>query len=291
MLKYTPIYHLLYKCYRPMKNALKYYFITLIFVSCGGSVSEQKNEISASREMPVQSDHLWTRYALSVPDRYNLRDIKPFRYKIIPEVESEEWGLGHNTDGFTPIGWSLNGELFAYLYSSGSYMNWSDKILIRDVISDKNIDQLILAEADPENEEGSLNHHDPNDRAVDDFLKQHRIAPNFEYSEGDTYQSKLIDKSYRFEVDADEQLFDMDFNPGKIKIYAQWNASNTKRKKVTTIQSDGYLYGAYVAGIIKSPIENRAILLTVIEERGFEGENDAIVELFGCRLNDDDFRR
>ena len=273
-----------------MKKNIIFILIAPFIFACGSAKKEESKESYAFKEMPVQSDHLWTRYALSLPDRYNLNDIEPFEYKIIPDVESEEWGLGHNADGFTPIGWSLNGQLFAYVYNSGSYMNWSHKILIRDVINDKTIDELLLAEADPESEEGSLNYYNPNDKAVDDFLNQHRIAPNFEYSEGDTYQSKLIDKSYRFEVDADEQLFDMDFNPGKIKIYARWNASNTKRKKVTTIQSDGYLYGAYVAGIIKSPIENRAILLTVIEERGFEGENDATVQLFGCRLNDDDFR-
>ena len=239
-------------------------------MSCGSATKEESGESYAFKEMPVQSDHLWKRYTLSLPDWYNLSDIE-------------------YTEGIAPIGWSLNGELFAYVYSSGSYMNWTNKVLIRDVINDKTIDELLLAEADPENEEGSLNYYDLKDNTVNRFLREHRIAQNVEYSKGSTYRSELLDKLYSFEVDADKHAFDIDHGPREIKIYARWHEPYTKRKRVTTIKTEFPLYGVYVAGIIKSPIENRAILLTVIEERGFEGEIDPMVELFGCRLNDDDF--
>ena len=57
-----------------------------------------------------------------------------------------------NISSFYPIGWSLDGELFAYMYHWELSMGSQHSIIIFDAINDKNIGELILYENTPNGE-------------------------------------------------------------------------------------------------------------------------------------------
>ena len=167
-------------------------------------------------------------------------------------------------------------------------MSSKHSIIIFDAINDKNVDELILYETTPGDE--VFTYYNPGDKRVDDFLKKYNIAKHFDYSRGKILNSRILDKKFSFDVQAEDQLFEyMEYNSGKIELFANVLHPSNKRKKITTIQSEGNLYSFSIDGVIKSPIENRVIVLSVMEEVGYEGENDTGILLFGCNLDEEYF--
>lgn len=128
----------------------------------------------------------------------------------------------------------------------------------------------------------------PNDKKVNDFLSKYKIAPHFDFSIGSSFTSNLTGQKFNFNVKADEQLFEYQtFNNGKIDINVTTN--DNKYKKIATINEEGSFGSFDIHGIIKSPVENRAIVFAVVSEHGYEGEIDYGIQLFGCNLNKDSF--
>ena len=248
---------------------------------------------SINKEPSKMPNHLWKRKKINVPSSYNIVGLKEYKYyeedNNWPADEDDDFvGFGANISKFYPIGWSIDGELFAYKYHWSGSMSSMHSIIIFDAINDKNVDELTLYETTPGDE--AFTYYKPGDQKVDEFLKKYNIGKHFYYSRGKTLNSRILDKKFSFDVKADDQLFEyMEYNSGKIELYANILHPSNKRKKITTIQSKGNLYSFYVDGLIKSPVENRVIVLSVIEEVGYEGENDTGILLFGCNLDEEYF--
>lgn len=277
------------------------FLVGFLFVSCNGGLSEtdkiwiekriveihdslNTNQNNSIVKSSTELRHLWNLTPnLSIPSNYRVGDIKEFIYeKVVPG--SENMGMGVHVNRFYPIGWSTDGELFAYRYVTG-FWTGEESIFLLDVISDKIKDKIVLKTFDSEN---SYNKHSPNDQAVNDFLSKYKITPHFDFSMGSSFTSNLTGQKFNFNVKADDQLFEYEtFNNGKIDIYVTTN--DNKHKKIATVSEEGSFSSFNIHGIIKSPVENRAIVIAVVSEHGYEGESDCGIQLFGCNLNIDSF--
>lgn len=241
------------------------------------------------RELRTDSINHWKLSPdLSIVSNYRVGDIKEFVYQKTPEVGSDDWGLGVNVGSFYPIGWSLDGKLFAYRYGSGGPYSGGSRIFVFNVINDKIIDEMLLDYFDMDSER-VVQEQNPNGQKVNDFLINYQIAPHFDFSSGSSFTSKLTNQTFNFHVRADKQLFRYgEYNKGKIDISV--NGYN-KTKNISTVKYEGSLHKFDIHGIIKSPFENRVIVLAVKGEYGYEGERDYGVQLFGCSLNKNTFDR
>ena len=282
---------------------MKYLFVFLLLglVSCGGDkLSEEdkkwiekkivqvcdsihKSSMLQSTVLDASPKELWEKTSISIPDKYIIGKIPPLHYT---NIQDDEWGL--NLSNFYPIGWSLDGNLFAYRYEDYGEMSYSNSVIIFNTVDDTIEDELVLKISDP-NE--SYENHQPNDNAVEDFLKRHQIALHFDYKKGDSFKSSLNGKEFTFESIVDKQLYDMgQYNSGNIEIYANMESPVKKRKRIATIEYEGQLSEFNIHGLIKSPINNKVILLTVLNERGYEAELCIDVHLYGCNLDEYTFK-
>lgn len=252
-----------------------------------------KNKSSSIEKDPSgMPNNLWERKKINIPSSYNVGGLKEYKYYQMESDKqtNEDDGFSihsANISSFYPIGWSLDGELFAYMYHWELSMGSQHSIIIFDAINDKNIGELILYENTPN---GEFTYYKPGDKKVDVFLKKYNIAKHFDYSRGKTFNSRILDKKFSFDVQAEDQLFEYsEYNSGKIELFANVLHPSNKRKKITTIQSDGNLSSFSIDGVIKSPVENRVIVLSVMKENGYEGEIDTGILLFGCNLDKEHF--
>jgi hypothetical protein len=231
---------------------------------------------------------LWNRVTLSLPDSYNLENAKPFEYSGAPEFDEDDpMTYGYNVGGFYPIGWSLNGLYFAYM-STGAGYGGSESIEILNTQTDEIESSLVLSESDPD---GTKTYYQPQDKVVEDFIRKYEICKHFNYQKGDSFTSSKNGNKFTFEVAADEQIFfeNAEMESGKVEIYANMISPKTKRKQISAYTSYGGVWSIEINGFIKSPVENKVILLVNNSERGYENETDIYYKLISCNLNVDAF--
>jgi len=232
---------------------------------------------------------LWNRVTLSLPDSYNLENAKPVEYSGAPEFdENDPMTYGYNVGGFYPIGWSLNGLYFAYM-STGAGYGGSESIEILNTQTDEIESSLVLSEWDPGS---SKTYYQPQDKVVEDFIRKYEICKHFDYQKGDSFKSSKNGNKFKFEVVADKQIFFEnagEMESGKVEIYANMISPETKRKLISTYTSSGSVLSIEIKGFIKSPFENKVILLVNNSERGYENETDIYYKLISCNLNVDAF--
>lgn len=231
---------------------------------------------------------LWNRVTLSLPDSYNLENAKPFEYSGAPEFDEDDpMTYGYNVGGFYPIGWSLNGLYFAYM-STGAGYGGSESIEILNTQTDEIESSLVLSEWDPG---GAKTYYQPQDKVVEDFIRKYEICKHFDYQKGYSFKSSKNGNKFKFEVVADKQIFfeNAEMESGKVEIYANMISPETKRKLISTYTSSGSVWSIEIMGFIKSPFENKVILLVNNSERGYENETDIYYKLISCNLNLDAF--
>ena len=217
--------------------------------------------------------------------------IIPRLYKCgAPEFDEDDpMTYGYNVGGLYPIGWSLNGQYFAYM-STGAGYGGSESIEILNTQTDEIESSLVLSEWDPGS---SKTYYQPQDKVVEDFIRKYEICKHFDYQKGDSFKSSKNGNKFKFEVVADKQIFmdvnSLEYNSGQVEIFANMISPESKRKKITSYKHGGGLWGLGVHGFIKSPFDNKVILLVNHSERGYENETDIYYKLISCNLNIDAF--
>lgn len=245
-------------------------------------------EIQSPVEAPKE---LWNRVNLIMPASYNLENSKAFEYSSAPKYNEDDvdtWG--YNVRGFYPIGWSVEGQLFAFL-NQGAGLGYSKIIELLNVKTGQIERSMLLEEFNMDMEE-SIKYHNLYDKEVEDFLRKHKICKHFDYQKGNSFKSSINGNYFNFELKTDKQIFlndELTFNSGLIEIFANMISPESKAKKIISYEHLGGLLNLEIHGFIKSPVENKVILLISSSEKGFENETDISYRLVSCDLNTDSF--
>ena len=188
--------------------------------------------------------------------------------------------FGNNPDiSFYPIGWSKNGK-FAYIFLKpsgmrGSYYN----LIIQNVKSDK-----ILVDIDLEQDRGyGYNSYEIQGvwketfRKFEDILDRHDIVPQ-RYS--NRFRDISTKNNYEYKLSYREKCNEDGCYGFSLKVY---NEDGSKR--VTDVKL-GSIDNIRFFGAIKSPFENRIVIITQYNGFDWQGDPDGIsLYLSGCHLS------
>ena len=239
----------------------------------------------APKETPKE---LWNRVNLSLPNDYNVGSIKPFEYSGAPEFDEDDpMTYGYNVNEFYPIGWSLDGNYFAYMHKGSGY-GGEESIDILNVQTNEIESSLVLSAWSPDD---NKTYYQPHDKVVEDFVRKYEICNHFDYQKGNSFTSLKNGNKFSFEVAADKQIFfeNAEMESGNVEVYANMISPETKRKLISAYKSSGGLWSIEIHGFIKSPIDNKVILLICHSEKGYENETDVFYRLITCDLSSDSF--
>ena len=180
------------------------------------------------------------------------------------------------TTTFHPIGWSKDGK-FAYAQFYDSYADGlTIVIIIQDMITDKVI--------------WKKEHYSPEGESLGDTALWNKVKNSTEKMLH-IYKIPFHQKiDYRKEswhrINGQAYKFALTINK---KIQIDCRAKGLGKKEIfrQEISEDAFEYSdteASVSGIIKSPYEDRVIVLYLISEKGFEFARDEFFNLVGCHL-------
>jgi hypothetical protein len=291
-------------------NYFYYLAIVLFLYSCGGqglsdedkkwienkiveiSDSIHKSSLTQDQTPEETPKELWNRVNLSLPNDYNVGSIKPFEYSGIPKFDANDMDTygyqNYSASGFYPIGWSLNGLYFAYMYKGVGY-GGEESIVILNVQKNEIESSLVLSEWSPDDYK---TYYKPHDKVVEDFVRKYEICKHFDYQKGDSFKSSINGNMFNFEVKTDEEMFwdyDGSYHSGQVEVFANMISPESKRKKIISYEHPGFLLDLGIHGFIKSPVDNKVILLISYSERGYELEVDVFYRLITCDLSSDSF--
>lgn len=193
-------------------------------------------------------------------------------YEAKAETEEEQDGHYTVTKTFHPIGWSQDGK-FAYAEFFDSY---ADGLTILVSIQDMKTDKLIWQEEtiDGSNEKELWNSiRSKTEKA----LLKHEIKFNQKIDYRKESWHRINGQAYKFALTANNRI--------QIDCRAKGLGEKTIFKQKITPEDFEYEHrGASVSGIIKSPYEDRVIVVYQKLSKGFEFMNDETFHLVGCHL-------
>lgn len=193
-------------------------------------------------------------------------------YETEEKSEEDQDGSYVVTNSFHPIGWSKDGK-FAYIEFFDSY---ADGLTILVSIQDMTTDQFIWQEetSNGDNEESLWSVVKSN---VEKMLSKHQIqsGETIDYKEDSWH--RINGQAYKFALTANN----------KIQINCRAKGLGEKIIFKQKISAEDFEYehrGASVSGIIKSPYEDRVIVVYRKLSKGFEFAEDETFHLVGCHL-------
>jgi len=204
-------------------------------------------------------------------------------------TEDEYMEIVHNTtQSFHPIGWSIDGK-FAYANFFVSYHGDLMMIInVQDMVSDKSLLEEDFSLTD------FVNEGDPTKNSVtaeqlwaamkdkvNKALAKYKIRQEkkIDYRE-DTWH-RINGQAYKFALTSPKSANEDYSTEIQINCRAKGLGEKTIFKGDVDYDNKG---GYYVAGIIKSPYQNRVAVVCHFIERGFEGATDTYCHLVGCNL-------
>lgn len=199
------------------------------------------------------------------------------------EAEEEEDNTGGRytvSNDFHPIGWSADGK-FAYAQFCDEY---SDGLTISVFVQDMTTDKIIWSESSSSYDEKKIKTSnqkfglwksliDKTEKALAKYnIKQEKTI---DYRKGSWH--RINGQAYKFALTT----------KGKFQIDCRAEGLGQKmvyKKDVDEHYFDYPFLAAKVEGIIKSPYEDRVIVVFSLEESGFEFIDDLMFQLVGCHL-------
>lgn len=205
----------------------------------------------------------------------------------------EEWNR-LQTEGFYPIGWSRDGKLAYYLEpfdeACGCYFA---ELIILDLRNDK---ILYHFKNDPESRvdvEGSPIEDDirklwrRNQKLFSEKLREHRIVPSASFPIlGRTFRSGRRSYSAKMTV---KKIYDDGFGLNRVRTATlELSSPGLGKKTIFTVDHSNEPISpldSAIAGVFKSPFENRAAVIMINVQRGWEGPPHIVeVKIAGADL-------
>lgn len=180
------------------------------------------------------------------------------------------------TTSFHPIGWSKDGK-FAYAQFHDSYV---DGLTIDVIIQDMTTDKVIWKKERYNLEGEDLDYvglWNKVKSSTEKMLATYDILLDQKIDYRKDSWHRINGQAYKFALTLDK----------KIQIDCRAKGLGEKTIFKQAISEEDFEYsemGASVRGIIKSPYEDRVLVLYLISEKGFEFARDEYFALVGCHL-------
>lgn len=184
------------------------------------------------------------------------------------------------TTTFHPIGWSKDGK-FAYAKFFDSYADGLTLVVVvQDVTSDKVIWSKEVYALGEDGEEQNLDHKglwNKVKNSLEKALITYKISPNQSIDYRKESWHRINGQAYKFALTTNKKI--------QIDCRAKGlGEKNIYQQKISETDFEYSEIGASVKGIIKSPYEDRVLVLYLISQKGFEFATDESFDLVGCHL-------